>query len=345
MKNHQQSIITNLTEITAHKHYIFCAYARNCLFLLLKALNIGHDDEVIIPGFTCQSIYQAILDSGAIPVLVDTEVGSINISPSEIAKAITKRTKMIYVIHAFGISAKIDAISTIAKEYSLYLVEDLSHTLHGTFNDKRLGSFGNFAILSFTKTMINYQGGAVGTNDYDIYMKMKELQHSLVTATRKRNNYFLYYLYRLLCSIWECRGSVSVLAIFKTLFRIKGKKHINNLHEVNNDFFYIRRLPLLMIDNQLSKQLSEKYIKKRNNKYFKTVHKTSDRIQYPYLPKEQTGVMPNHICGAIINKSKIRHAFSLAIWSNTNIANELTNSQKHYRSLRLFAKHLWRYHD
>lgn len=341
MKDHNQSIINNLTDITALKYYVFCAYARNCFVLLLKALDIGEDDEIIMPGFTCQSICQAILDTGATPVLVDTEVGGLNISPLKIAQAITNKTKMIYIIHAFGISAQIDKISIIAKEHSLYLVEDLSHALNGTYNSRKLGSFGDFTIFSFTKTMINYQGGAVGTNDHDVYINMKKLQSSLVSSTRIYNNHVLYYFYRLLCSIWECRGSVSVLAIFKILFRIKGKKHINNLHEVNNDFFYIRRLPLLMIDNQLSKQLSEKYIKKRNNKYFKTIHKNSDRIQYPSLPKEQTGVMPNHMCGTIIKKNRIKQFLSLEIWSNTNIADELINSQQSYKSMRLFSKRLW----
>lgn len=341
MKDNQVLIEKKLRNITKHRHYIFCAYARNSLFLLLKALNIGQDDEIIMPGFICQSIIEVIIETGARPVLVDTESNSVNISPHKIIHAITRKTKMIYVIHAFGISAEIELISTIAKDYSIFLLEDLSHTLNGTFNGKKLGTFGDFVIFSFTKTMINYQGGAVATNDENLYIKMRELQVSLVSVISKRGNHIFYYFYRLLCSIWECRGSAIALPFFKVLFLIKGKKHIDNLYMINKDFFNISKLSLLVINIQLSMQLSNKYIQRRNNKYLKTIRKGGNKVKYLTMLKEQTGLMPNYLCGTIIKNSKLKRFFSLEIWSNTNVDNNLINSKSNYNKLRIFAKRLW----
>ncbi len=341
MESHKCAIINKLINITNCRNYIFCSYTRNCLFLLLKALNIGEGDEIIVPAFTCQSICEVIYAVGAKPVLVDTEVESINISPIKLVEEITSKTKMIYVIHAFGISAQIDIISKIAKENSIYLVEDLSHILNGTFNGQKLGTFGDFVILSFTKTMVSYQGGAVGTNNFCIYMKMKTLQNTLIASIERKNNHFFYYFYRLLCSIWECRGSVVVLLIFKLVSCIKGKRHINKLHKINKDFFNLSKFSFFIIDMQLSKQLSKKYITKRNNIYLKKRKSKKSYVYYPAIHEGQTGLMPNHICGSIIRKSKIKQFFSLEIWPDTIIETKSLNAEKLYKTLRLFAKKVW----
>ena len=341
MKDYKPSITKKLMNITMHRNYIFCSYARNCLYLLLKALDIGEEDEIIVPGFTCQSICEAIHSVGAKVVFVDTESESINISPMKIVEGITNKTKMIYVIHAFGISAEIDIISTIAKENSIYLVEDLSHILNGTYKGQKLGTFGDFVILSFTKTMINYQGGAVGTNDIPVYIKMKELQDFFIPHIIKSDKHFLYYFYRLLCSIWECRGSVFVLLIFKVLSRIKGHRHIDDLHKISKDFFNISKFSLFIIDLQLSRQLSIKYITKRNNKFIKTVQRNRRNVEYPVIHDQQTGLMPNHICGSICKKGKQKNFFSLKIWPDTILDTRLLNAQRHYSTMRLFAKKIW----
>lgn len=341
MERHKSAIISKLINITNCRNYIFCSYTRNCMYLLLKALNIGEGDEILVPAFTCQSICEVIYAVGAKPVLVDTEVGSINISPIKLVEKMTSKTKMIYVIHAFGISAQIDIISKIAKENSIYLIEDLSHILNGTFNGQKLGTFGDFVILSFTKTMVSYQGGAVGTNDFCIYMKMKSIQTSLIASIKRKNNHFFYYFYRLLCSIWECRGSVVVLLIFKLVSCIKGKRHISKLHKIDKDFFSISRFSFFIIDMQLSKQLSKKYITKRNNTYLKKTKRKSKHIYYPAIHEGQTGLMPNHICGSIIKKSTLKQFFSLNIWPDTIVEAKLPNAEKLYKTLRLFAKKIW----
>ena len=331
----QETIIQKLERMTTLKYYTFCGYARNCWLLLLKTLNIGVSDEVIVPGFACQSIYQAIYDVGATPVFVDVNVESMNISPCEIENVITKKTKAIYVIHAFGLSAEIDRIAKIAKDHSVYLVEDISHALNCTYDYRQLGSYGHFAICSLTKTMVNYQGGFVATNDHAIHTKIQNIQ--LSQPLKQIRAHFSYYIYRLLCSLWECNGSLAALIVFKFLSHLKGKNRIQKLHSVNCDYFRMEWLALYITDRQLSKQISDKYVKKRNKSFYKFQAKYLGKINFPKLSTKQTGVMPNHHCG-MINSDSCEKKISLCVWSNTDIPENLVNSKKLYEKLRLFYK-------
>lgn len=334
----QETIIQKLEHMTTLKYYTFCGYARNCWLLLLKALDIGAGDEVIVPGFSCQSIYQVIYDVGATPVFVDVDRGSVNIAPCKIEEAISNKTKAIYVIHAFGFSAEIDKISQIAKEHSIYLVEDISHTLNCTYAHRQLGSYGNFAICSLTKIMVNYQGGFVATNDHAIHTKIQKDQ--LSQPVKQYGIHFLYYLYRFLCSLWECNGAFAVLIIFKIFLILKGKSRIQKLYSVNYDFFRMEWLALYIADRQLSKQISEKYMNKRNKSFYKFRAKYSGKISFPELLMKQTGVMPNHHCG-MIDSNACESKISLCIWINTNISEDLVNSKELYGKLRLFFKRMW----
>ena len=336
MKNLQEVVSKKLEQMTTLKYYTFCGYARNCLLLLLRALGIGSGDEVIVPGFCCQSIYQAIYDVGAMPIAADVEDKSINISPHEIAKVITSKTKLIYIIHTFGISAEVDRIVEIAKKNSLYLVEDISHSLNGTYDCKKLGSFGDFAICSLTKTMINYQGGFIATNNYNIYIKIKNLQQACLSMKQKSIS-ASYYVYRSVCSFWECKGSIVALVILKFLSHLKGKKTIKELYSINHNFDFISQFALYVTYKQLSKQGTQKYMDKRNKSFndFKRDKETS--IIFPKILEKQTGLMPNHHCG-IIPSNKCDIKMSLGVWSNTEFSEKLVNSKGLYERLKLFFK-------
>ena len=334
----QETVIQKLERMTSLKYYTFCGYARNCWLLLLKALGIGVNDEVIVPGFACQSIYQAIYDVGATPVFVDVNVKSINISPYKIENAITTKTKAIYVIHSFGFSAEIDKISKAAKDHSIYLVEDISHALNCTYDYRQLGSYGHFAICSLTKTMVNYQGGFVATNDHTIHTKIQNIQ--LNQSLNQSGTHFSYYIYRLLCSLWECNGSLIALIVFKFLSYLNGNNRIQKLHNINCDYFRMEWLALYITDRQLSKQNSDKYASKRNKSFYKFRAKYFDKINFPEMSVKQTGLMPNHHCG-MIDLNTCEKKFSLCVWSNTDIPENLVNSKKLYEKLRMFYKRAW----
>jgi dTDP-4-amino-4,6-dideoxygalactose transaminase len=96
----------------------------DALHLSLKALGIGQGDEVIIPSNTYIATALAVSYSGATPVFVEPDVRTYNIDPLKITHAITKKTKAIIPVHLYGQACNMDAITKIANDNTLYVVED-----------------------------------------------------------------------------------------------------------------------------------------------------------------------------------------------------------------------------
>ncbi|PIQ78726.1 hypothetical protein COV81_04505 [Candidatus Peregrinibacteria bacterium CG11_big_fil_rev_8_21_14_0_20_41_10] len=139
---------------------------RNALHQLLQAYNLPSGSEIIIQGFTCSVVPHAIIRTNLVPVYVDIN-DQYNINPTDLNAVITPQTKAIIVQHTFGIPADLNAISKIAKEHNLILIEDLAHSLGAKHNNQEVGTFGDSAILSFgsDKVISASRGGALITNN------------------------------------------------------------------------------------------------------------------------------------------------------------------------------------
>lgn len=124
-------------------------------------------DEVIMPSFTFVSTANAVVLRGGVPVFVDIRPDTLNIDPELAGAAITARTKAIFPIHYAGVPADMDALSTIAKQHALILVEDAAQALGSKYRGRKAGSLGHLAAFSFheTKNIISGEGGAIAIND------------------------------------------------------------------------------------------------------------------------------------------------------------------------------------
>ena len=124
-------------------------------------------DEVITVAAGFPTTINPIVQSGAIPVFVDVDIGSYNASIIEIEKAITPKTKAIVLAHTLGIPYDLDAISKICKAHNLWLMEDCCDALGAEYNGRKVGTFGDVATLSFypAHQITAGEGGAVFTNN------------------------------------------------------------------------------------------------------------------------------------------------------------------------------------
>jgi dTDP-4-amino-4,6-dideoxygalactose transaminase len=140
------------------------------LLCCLKALGIGPGDEVIVPGYTFIASISSIVIANAIPVLAEIN-DSLTIDPADIEKKITKRTKAIMPVHMLGNPCDMDAIMAIAKKYNLFVIEDCCQAVGATYKGKRVGTIGDLAAysLNWFKTITAGDGGAVVTNNFDLY--------------------------------------------------------------------------------------------------------------------------------------------------------------------------------
>lgn len=148
------------------------------LFLSLKALGVGHGDEVLVPDITFIATANAVDLCGATPILVDVDPVTFTIDCAAAEKKITAHTKAIMPVHVTGRGADMKAIMSLAQKHNLFVVEDAAEALLSKQGDNYLGTIGNLGCFSFSpnKTITTGQGGIIVTNDEALYLKLKPLK-------------------------------------------------------------------------------------------------------------------------------------------------------------------------
>ena len=139
------------------------------IHLGLKLLGVGRGDEVLCQSFTFSASANPIMYLGALPVFVDSEKETWNMSPELLEAAIIERAskgktpKAIVVVHLYGMPYKVDEIHAISKKYNIPILEDSAEALGSTYKGRKCGTFGDIAILSFNgnKIITTSGGGAL----------------------------------------------------------------------------------------------------------------------------------------------------------------------------------------
>ncbi len=158
---------TQFAERVSREYGVAVCNGSAALDIAVKALNIGKGDEVIFPTFTIISCAAAIVRSGAVPVLVDSDPITWNMDVNQIEAKITPRTKAIMVVHIYGLPVDMDTVLMLAQKYNLRIIEDAAE-MHGQYyKDKPCGSFGDISIFSFypNKHVTTGEGGILVTNE------------------------------------------------------------------------------------------------------------------------------------------------------------------------------------
>ncbi len=160
-------------------HGIGVASGTDALILALRAMEVGPGDEVIIPAYTFFATAGAVLHVGAKPVLVDIEPSSYCIDAQQITEKITLATKAIIPVHLYGHPADMDAITAIAREHGLKIVEDNAQAFGAEYKGRKTGSLSDIACLSFfpSKNLGGYgDGGMAVTDDTALAEKVRMLR-------------------------------------------------------------------------------------------------------------------------------------------------------------------------
>ncbi len=173
----------NIQKLTNSKYAIGVGSGTDAISLSLKALEIGHGDEVITTPYTFYATVGAIVSIGAKPVFVDVKE-DYNIDENKIVSAITNKTKAIVPVHWSGLLCNMKEINKIAKKYDLSIVEDACHAIKAELNSKKAGFYSNTACYSMhplKNLNVWGDGGFVTTNSKKIYEKICLLRnHGLI---------------------------------------------------------------------------------------------------------------------------------------------------------------------
>jgi dTDP-4-amino-4,6-dideoxygalactose transaminase len=280
---------------------------RVALYALLKAMGVGDGDEVILPGFTCVVVPNAIKYTGAKPVYVDVDMKTMNPSLDNFKKAVTGKTKVIIVQNTFGLSTQVDEIAMFAKAHQIFTIEDCTHGFGGSFKGKPNGSWCDVAFFStqWNKPFSTGIGGFAAINNLIIIPELERINKKLINPSFKdkiilssllfaadhilnpKTYWKLRSMYRFLSKYNLVIGSSQgnelnstqiPVGFFKGISDVQIKKGITNL-KTFKELFTRRKTNALRYTEFLQ----------QHNKYHvsKDIHEDHSFLKYPVLVKDR----------------------------------------------------------
>jgi perosamine synthetase len=160
-------------------HGIAVCNGTAALDVAIEAIGIGPGDEVIMPTFTIISCINQIVRNGGVPVLIDNDPLTWNMDVSQVAAKITQRTKVIMVVHIYGLPVDMDPLISLAEKHGIKILEDAAEAHGQTYKGRPCGSFGALSTFSFypNKHITTGEGGMVMTNDVKLAEDIRSLRN------------------------------------------------------------------------------------------------------------------------------------------------------------------------
>lgn len=161
-------------------HGVGVASGTDALILALRACGVRAGDEVILPPFTFVATGSAVSALGAKPVFADIRPDTYNVDPQQLASRITSKTRAVVAVHLYGLAADMDAITAIARESNVAVVEDSAQAIGATYRGRPAGSLGDLGCISFypTKNLGAYgDAGMAVTNSAEMKERLRVLRN------------------------------------------------------------------------------------------------------------------------------------------------------------------------
>lgn len=194
------------------------------LHLALAALDIKEGDEVIVPDLTFAASINAIVYTGATPVIADVSLETWTIDIDSVRACITPRTKAIMPVHLYGHPCHMDELMAIAKEHNLYIVEDCAEALGSLYKGKHVGVFGETATFSFfgNKTITTGEGGMVLFKNKEQYEKAAVLRDHGMSKQKRYWHDFVGFNYRMT----NLQGAIGVAQMERLTEFVEAKRKL-----------------------------------------------------------------------------------------------------------------------
>ncbi len=243
---HVDSFEKELGEYTGTKAAAALSSGTAAIHLALILLDVKAGDEVICQSFTFSASANPIVYQGAIPVFVDSEKETWNMSPEHLRAAITdritkgKKPKAIIPVHLYGMPSKMKEIMAIAQEFEIPVIEDAAEALGSEINGKGCGSFGEMGILSFNgnKIITTSGGGALVSAKEEYIIRARFLATQARDAAPHYQHSVIGYNYRMsnVCA-GIGRGQLEVLPDRVKQRRANFSFYENELKNINGISF------------------------------------------------------------------------------------------------------------
>ena len=272
-----KSVDIKLPGFEEKKHF-FTNTGRASLYVILQALGISENDEVIIQSFTCTALITPLIWLNITPVYTDIEPETYNMSLISLKKRITDKTRAVIVQHTFGIPSELKEI----KKYldilnkqrednrEIYLIEDCAHSLNIKLGNRYLGNFGDVSFFSFgqDKIVSSTQGGCIVCNDENIEEEVDKIYRKIPLMSKKTERYNLTYLllWNTIKKLYDKPHFISnskrfslftvgkfLVILFRSLGLIKQQASANDFGDPNKDVYKLSNKQKHLLKNQLDK--------------------------------------------------------------------------------------------
>lgn len=176
-----------ICEVTGAKYAVVVANGTAALHLAALTAGFQEGDEVIVSSITFAASSNCVLYCGAKPVFADIKADTYNIDPASVRSLITPRTKGIVAVDFTGQSVEFDELKAICQEYNLVFIQDAAHSIGTKYKGHPIGSLADMTCFSFhpVKTVTGGEGGAITTNNYDMYRKLMRLRTHGITRNQE----------------------------------------------------------------------------------------------------------------------------------------------------------------
>jgi dTDP-4-amino-4,6-dideoxygalactose transaminase len=271
----------------------------DALFLGLKALGIGHGDEVITTSLSWIATANAIALTGATPVFAD--IGDdLNIDPNSVRELVTPQTKAIMPVHYTGKVCRMSELAKIAYDHSLSIIEDASQAFDAEYENRKAGSFGTIACFSMNPMKIFAAFGEAGmvlTDREDICERLVALRYN---GTIDRE----------VCIEPSLNGRLDTLQAAILLERLGGVENIINKRRQIAAWYHDRLRGVVDIPEERSEERDVYYTytiradRRDELKAFLEDNGIETKVQHPYLMPEQPAYKEN-VRGVFINAQRL----------------------------------------
>jgi dTDP-4-amino-4,6-dideoxygalactose transaminase len=275
---HVDGFESDLCQFTGAKSAAALSSGTSALHLALILCGVEAGDEVICQSFTFSASANPIVYQGATPVFVDSETDTWNMSPQHLRLAITdriskgKKPKAIIPVHLYGMPANMKAISAIADEFTIPIIEDAAEAIGSTIDEKPCGTFGEMGILSFNgnKIITTSGGGALIADNNEYIVKARFLATQARDAAPHYQHSHIGYNYRMsnVCAAIG-RGQMEVLKQ-----RVRQRRHnfdyyvqqLSGIHGISflqepPGFFSNRWLTAILIDSTKTDGITREHVR------------------------------------------------------------------------------------
>lgn len=242
------------------KHAVAVSSCTAALHLSLEAVDVGPQDEVLVPTTTFTATAEVVTYFGARPVLVDIDPQTLNIDSADARRKITPRTRAIIPVHFAGQPCDLAAIHELAADNDLHVIEDAAHALPSEYRGQRVGSISELTTFSFyaTKTLTTGEGGMITTDNESYSERLKVMRlHGIAHDAWNRYGAEGSWYYEVLetgykYNLTDLQAAIGIVQLAKCDAMYEARRRISDVYTKAFRSSWALRVPLTAADRQTS---------------------------------------------------------------------------------------------